>query len=76
MLWRGALTLTATSQEEQACLTYDDGIVGDLFCVSSIIVKRQVPDSSVQVLDEPSLMHIHGADMSGASLRFFFERTG
>lgn len=55
---------------------YDDGIVGDLFCVSSIIVKRQVPDSSVQVLDEPSLMHIHGADMSGASLRLFFERTG
>jgi len=40
-------------------LTYDDGIVRDLFCVVSVVVKSQMPDACVQVLDESSLVHVH-----------------
>lgn len=37
-------------------LTYDDGVKRHLLCVLPVIVKSQMPDSGIQVLDKASLV--------------------
>lgn len=39
-----------------APLTLDDGVVGHCLHIAAVVVKRQVPDARVQVLDEPGLV--------------------
>lgn len=50
------------------CLTYDDRVIRDLLCVAPVVVKCQMPNSCVQVLDEAGLVHIHRACVPSSRL--------
>lgn len=51
-------------------LTYNDGVKRHLLCIFPIIVKSQVPDSRIQVLDKASLMKADGSRLPSCSFRF------
>lgn len=57
-------------------LTDHDGVVGDLLGVAPVVVKRQVPDARVQVLDEARLVHVDRAGVSGSAPGFVLVRGG
>lgn len=63
----GVMTQARTWSRQTIDLTYDDGVVRDLFCVPPIIVKSHMPDSYVQKLNEARLVHIHRACVSASS---------
>ena len=44
-------------------LTYNDGTKGHLLCIFPVIVKSQMPDPRVQVLDEASLVQVGGSHL-------------
>lgn len=50
--------------------TLDDGVVGNCFNVTSIVVKRQVPHPQVQVLDKSSLVDSDRMIQPASGLRF------
>lgn len=48
---------------------YNDGIKGHLLRILPVIVKSQMPDSRVQVLDEASLVQVDGPRLPPCSFR-------
>jgi len=47
---------------------YDDGIKGQLLRIFPVIVKSQMPDSRIQVLDKASLVQTDGSRLPPCSL--------
>lgn len=50
-------------------LTYNNSIKRHLLCIFPIVIKGQVPDARIQILDKPSFMKADGPRLSTRSLR-------
>jgi len=51
-------------------LTYNNGIKRHLLCIFPIVIKGQVPDARIQILDKTCFMKADGPRLPTRSLRF------